>query len=301
MSQFCENVMYENEKLKILDDLEKIYLTIFNYLNKNQEVNYLKILIKDKNKITELFKSFDGEEKNYCTRLNFCQNSSTEVLFEIFFLTENEKILIDNNLINIKLCLQIFSQSLYTKFMEMSIHKLSLIDQTTGLHNRRYLDNYSTNFLSIANREQKKIAFLKINIDQFKAVIDEFNYSIGDLVLKSLANSLKENIRTSDLLIKMSEDEFLVILMNIVNEENATMVATKLINNFADEKIVVNEDTNHTLSKTICIGICMFPDDASNVDELIRKSDIALYEAKNRGRSKVFVYNDDDTNAINFF
>lgn len=301
MSQFCENVMYENEKLKILDDLEKIYLTIFNYLNKNQEINYLKISIKNNDKTTTIFKSFDTDEKNYCTKLSFIQNSSLEVIFEIYSLTEEEQIIIENNLNNIKLCLQIFSQSLYNKYMETSIHKLSLIDNVTGLYNRRYLDNYAENFLSIANREQKNIAFLKINIDQFKAVIDEFNYSIGDLVLKSLGNSLKNNIRTSDLLIKMSEDEFLVILMNIVNEENATIVARKLINNFANEKIVIDEDKKQTLSKSICIGICMFPNDASNLEELIRKSDIALYEAKNRGRSKVVVYTQEEANTINFF
>ena len=70
--------------------------------------------------------------------------------------------------------------------------------------------------MSLSNREQKKIAFVKVGIDQFRAVIDEFDYEIGDKVLKVLAKTLKESVRESDLVIKISDDEFLVILLNIV-------------------------------------------------------------------------------------
>ena len=61
------------------------------------------------------------------------------------------------------------------------------------------MDNYAHNLLSISNREQKKNPFVKVGIDQFKAVIDEFDYEVGDKVLKSLANTLKANYRDSDL------------------------------------------------------------------------------------------------------
>ena len=199
------------------------------------------------------------------------------------------------------MALQIFSQSLFNKYMEKILKETSLVDHLTGSYNRSYLDNYAHNLLSISNREQKKIAFVKVGIDQFKAVIDEFDYEVGDKVLKSLANTLKATIRDSDLVVKISNDEFLVILLNIINESNAIIISEKLIDNFSKEKIIVNNETKQALMKTICSGISIYPDNATSIEEIIKKSDIALYEAKNRGRSQVYLFNEDDTNKIDFF
>ena len=176
-----------------------------------------------------------------------------------------------------------------------------MVDHLTGSYNRSYLDNYAHNLLSTSNREQKKIAFVKVGIDQFKAVIDEFDYEVGDKVLKSLANTLKATIRDSDLVVKISNDEFLVILLNIINESNAIIISEKLIDNFSKEKIIVNNETKQALMKTICSGISIYPDNATSIEEIIKKSDIALYEAKNRGRSQVYLFSEDDTNKIDFF
>ena len=63
----------------------------------------------------------------------------------------------------------------------------------------------------------------------------------------------------------------------------------------------MNEQTNQTLMKTICCGICIYPDNASTLDEVIKKSDVALYEARNRGRSQYYLYDEDETNKIDFF
>lgn len=130
------------------------------------------------------------------------------------------------------MALQVFSQSLYSKYIEKAINNLTLIDPITGSYNRNYLNNYVRNLLSLSTREEKKIAFVKIGIDQFKAVIDEFDYEMGDKVLKALADSLKNSLRESDIVIKISNDEFLVILLNILSDTNAVMIAEKLISNF---------------------------------------------------------------------
>ena len=92
------------------------------------------------------------------------------------------------------MALQVFSQSLYSKYIEKAINNLTLIDPITGSYNRNYLNNYVRNLLSLSTREEKKIAFVKIGIDQFKAVIDEFDYEMGDKVLKALADSLKNSL-----------------------------------------------------------------------------------------------------------
>jgi two-component system, cell cycle response regulator len=300
MNLSCEKIILENEKLK-LTDLEKSCLNIYEYLKLHHHVNFLSIDIKKNDLLENIFTHNNGDLKYLTNTLSFKENSTTDIIFN--FLSENEENfeIIKNDLKTIKMSLQIFSQSLFNKYMERILKEISLVDHLTGSYNRSYLDNYAHNLLSISNREQKKIAFIKVGIDQFKAVIDEFDYEVGDKVLKSLANSLKESIRDSDLVVKISNDEFLVILLNIINESNAIIISEKLIDNFSKEKIIVNNETKQALMKTICSGISIYPDNATSIEEIIKKSDIALYEAKNRGRSQVYLFSEDDTNKIDFF
>ncbi|MBP6712908.1 MAG: GGDEF domain-containing protein [Aliarcobacter sp.] len=300
MNLSCEKIILENEKLK-LTDLEKSCLNIYEYLKLHHHVDFLSIDIK-KNDLLENIFSHDNGPLNYLINtLSFKENASTDIIFSFLSKDKENFEVIKNDLKTIKMSLQIFSQSLFNKYMEKILKEISLVDHLTGSYNRSYLDNYAHNLLSISNREQKKIAFIKVGIDQFKAVIDEFDYEVGDKVLKSLANSLKESIRDSDLVVKISNDEFLVILLNIINESNAIIISEKLIDNFSKEKIIVNNETKQALMKTICSGISIYPDNATSIEEIIKKSDIALYEAKNRGRSQVYLFSEDDTNKIDFF
>lgn len=296
MVRICEKIVKDNDKLKLLSTLDEIYKHIFSYINDNFEVCELKILINTKDTNNILYNTSENNEYEYKNELKFTQSSTTSITF---FLSSKE--LIKEKFAELKLTLQAFSQTLYNKYLESSISRLSLIDGVTGLHNRLYLDNYSENILNIANREQKKIGFLKISINQFKAVIDEFDYSVGDKVLKALGDVLTHTVRSSDIVLRIEGDEFLVILMNVINEDNAIMISEKLINNFSEEKVIVNKETNQTLMKSICVGVSLFPDDASNIDEIIKQSDIALYEAKNLGRSKVYKYTEEEANTIDFF
>jgi two-component system, cell cycle response regulator len=300
MNFSCETIINENEKLK-LTDLDKSCLNIFDYLKLHHNINCLQIDIKKNDNIQNLFLCAEKREDYLVNTLEFKQNCDTVIIFH--FLSENQDDFesVKTHLDAIKMSLLIFSQSLFTKFMEKTLNEMSLIDHLTGSYNRCYLDNYAGNLLSISNREQKKIAFIKVGIDQFRAVIDEFDYEVGDKVLKVLANTLKESVRESDLVIKISDDEFLVILQNIINENNAILISQKLINNFSKKEVVINEQTKQTLMKTICGGISIYPDNATTVDEIIKKSDIALYEARNRGRSQVFMFSEEDTNKIDFF
>jgi two-component system, cell cycle response regulator len=300
MNLSCEKIILENEKLK-LTDLEKSCLNIYEYLKLHHHVNFLSIDIKKNDLLENIFSHDNGPLEYLINTLSFKENASTDIIFSFLSKDKENFEVIKNDLKTIKMSLQIFSQSLFNKYMEKILKEISLVDHLTGSYNRSYLDNYAHNLLSISNREQKKIAFIKVGIDQFKAVIDEFDYEVGDKVLKSLANSLKESIRDSDLVVKISNDEFLVILLNIINESNAIIISEKLINNFSKEKIIINKQTKQALMKTICSGISIYPDNATSIEEIIKKSDIALYEAKNRGRSQVYLFNENDTNKIDFF
>ena len=300
MNLSCEKIISENEKLK-LTDLEKSCVNIYEYLKLHHHVNFLSIDIRKNDLIENIFAHNNGDIKYFTNTLSFKENTFTDIIFNFLSETIENFEIIKNDLKTINMALQIFSQSLFNKYMEKILKETSLVDHLTGSYNRSYLDNYAHNLLSISNREQKKIAFVKVGIDQFKAVIDEFDYEVGDKVLKSLANTLKATIRDSDLVVKISNDEFLVILLNIINESNAIIISEKLIDNFSKEKIIVNNETKQALMKTICSGISIYPDNATSIEEIIKKSDIALYEAKNRGRSQVYLFNEDDTNKIDFF
>jgi diguanylate cyclase (GGDEF)-like protein len=300
MNLSCETIIRENEKLK-LSDLEKSCLNIYDYLKLHHHVNLLIINIKKNDLLENIFTQECSDFDYLINTLSFKQNINTDISFHFLSKDEKDFEIIKNDLPRIEMSLQIFSQSLFNKYMERELNKVSLIDQVTGSYNRSYLDNYAQSLLSLSNREQKKIAFIKVGIDQFKAVIDEFDYEIGDKVLKSLAKTLKDSVRESDIVIKISNDEFLVILLNIINESNATIISQKLISNFSKEKVLVNEETKQYLMKTICSGISIYPDNATSIDEIIKKSDIALYEARNRGRNQVYLFSEDDTNKIDFF
>ena len=300
MNFSCETIINENEKLK-LTDLEKSCLNIFDYLKLHHHINFLQIDIKKNDDIQNLFLCTNKNEDYLVNTLEFQQNCDTTIIFHFLSKDEEDYESVKSHLDAIQMSLLIFSQSLFNKYMEKTLNEMSLVDHLTGSYNRCYLDNYATNLLSLSNREQKKIAFVKVGIDQFKAVIDEFDYEVGDKVLKALAKTLKESVRESDLVIKISNDEFLVILLNIINENNAILISQKLINNFSKKEVVINEQTKQTLMKTICGGISIYPDNATTVDEIIKKSDIALYEARNRGRSQVFMFSEEDTNKIDFF
>lgn len=301
MNKTCEDIIKKNEELKLLSSLNDIYLSIFNHLKKEYNISQLEILLKTIDGTDSLFKSETNIFDKFLNNLKYIENDSTQIYFVIYSNTKEDNDLLIKEFPKLKLSLEFFSSTLYNKYLEKSIHELSIVDSVTGAFNRSYLDVYVDNILSISNREQKKVGFLKIGIDSFKAVVDEFDYSIGDKVLIELTSTLKESVRISDIVIKMSEDEFLVILLNVINEDNATIVSEKLINNFSNRKVIVNKNTDQTLMKTICVGMSIFPDDASNIDDAIKKADVALYEARNTGINTCYKYSEENTNSIDFF
>ena len=300
MNKSCEEVLAKSQELRLLG-LEDYSLNIFNYLNTNYQINFLKIYIKKQKDIENLFDNSQENENYLFNTLKFKQNNEYEVIFSLLFTTQKEFEDIKNRQDFIKLALEIFSQSLFSKYLEKVIEDISIIDTLTGNYNRHYLYHYIEPLFSLSNRKQEKIAFLRISIDHFKAVIDEFNYKVGDKVIKVLSKTIKSSIRDSDTVIRMTNDGHLIILPNITNSDNAVLVANKLIDKFSKEKIIVNENTKQTLMKTICVGITIYPDDGIDIDTIIRKSDIALYEAKNMGRSTVFVFNEEETNKVELF
>ncbi len=178
------------------------------------------------------------------------------------------------------------------------IESLSL-DSVTKVYNRHYLIENLNKQINLSKKNYNYIYFLMIGVDHFKAIIDEFDHDIGDQVLVELAKVIHTNISEFDMVARLSGDEFLISMLNSNKEADILRISKNIINDFSKIKVVVNEE-GQTLQKTICIGIDVFNTNDKNdsIDKTIKNADIALYEAKNKGRSEFFNYkdlNDEDT------
>jgi len=181
------------------------------------------------------------------------------------------------------------------------IKENSFVDDITGLPNRRFLIRHLGTLFEIAKREGFKIALLKVDVDRFKAILEEFNYNVGNEVLKKVAKVLQNNISKTDIVTKFEGNSFLVCMEDIKDKEEAAAFSQKVIDEFAQEYVVVNADTSQKLFKTICIGIVMYPDEGESFDDLFRNCDIALDEAKNNGRSSFKFYENEQNCTIALF
>lgn len=167
------------------------------------------------------------------------------------------------------------------------------LDSVTNVYNRHYLIENLNKQLLLSKREYSKIYFLMVGVDHFKAVIDEFDHDIADQVLVELAKVIHTNISEFDMVARLSGDEFLISVLSQKSEEEVKTLASKIIESFAKVEVPVN-DKGHVLKKTICIGIDLYDSfkEDDTIDKTIKNSDIALYEAKNKGRSQSFNYSD---------
>ncbi len=153
-------------------------------------------------------------------------------------------------------------------------------DALTGIGNRALFKLRMADALKQSRRNASAIGLMLIDIDHFKTVNDQYGHAIGDLLLIKMASELKSLSRESDTVIRLGGDEFAIILTNLENQYNASTISKKVLSLF-DEPILFD---THEIKISVSIGIASFPDDAQDYDELLRKADMALYEAKRKGR-----------------
>ena len=169
----------------------------------------------------------------------------------------------------------------------------SSLDSVTNVYNRNYLIENLTKHLKLSKNNQNEIYFLMIGIDHFKAVIDEFDYDVADKVLIELAKVIHSNINEFDMVGRLNGDEFLVTILSSSNEYQVEEIARKIIFDFSEVNVIVKEETNQILKKTICIGLETYKvGSEETITECIKNTDIALYEAKNKGRSQLFKFSE---------
>ena len=180
-------------------------------------------------------------------------------------------------------------QRLQEKEMQ-TLYNLAHYDTLTGIQNRFLFEENLNKALKRAKRMNYEVIFFFIDIDDFKRINDTYGHAAGDKVLKSVVKNIKEVIREEDIFGRISGDEF-ALIMEITSNKNcdANKVAKKIID--ALSKNIEFDGQNIKMSCSI--GISCFPQDATTAKDLFKKADIAMYDAKNRGKSAYSYYQDE--------
>lgn len=169
-----------------------------------------------------------------------------------------------------------------TKRLMSSLRESALIDPLTGLHNRRYLQEYTENIVAGVLRRGKAIGLIMCDLDYFKQVNDTHGHNAGDLVLKETSKVIQQSVRESDIVIRFGGEEFLAVLLDISDGESM-QIAEKIRLNI--EQLLIKLPTG-VIQKTISAGLSEFPADTDTLWSCIKYADVALYRAKAEGRNK---------------
>lgn len=154
-------------------------------------------------------------------------------------------------------------------------------DALTSLPSRLYLQSRLPRLLTRAARKERTLALMHINIDHFKHINDSRGHGIGDVLLRVVAGRLKRAVASRDLVARMGGDEFAVITHEVGDRAGAESLARRL----RDILSAPVEAKDAPMSVTVSMGISMFPEDGHDPQTLLKHADIALHQAKDRGRN----------------
>jgi len=153
-------------------------------------------------------------------------------------------------------------------------------DFLTGLPNRMLLNDRVGQAIAFAQRHEKQVAVLFLDLDGFKHINDSLGHSTGDKLLKSIARRLVECVRGADTVSRQGGDEFVVLLSELEQSEDAVHTARRMLQVVAEAHSI----DQHDLHVTTSIGVSVYPDDGLDAETLIKNADTAMYQAKENGR-----------------
>ena len=166
-----------------------------------------------------------------------------------------------------------------TRTLEKELTHSAQHDFLTGLPNRTLLKDRVSQAISLARRQKCHAAVLFLDLDGFKHINDSLGHLIGDKVLQSVAKRLMNCVRSPDSVIRQGGDEFVVILQELKNPEDAVITVARLLKSVAD----VHSIDDHKISVTTSIGVSVYPGDGQDPETLVENADTAMYHAKKNG------------------
>ncbi|ADI83323.1 putative bifunctional diguanylate cyclase/phosphodiesterase [Geobacter sulfurreducens] len=163
-------------------------------------------------------------------------------------------------------------------------------DPLTGLPNRNLLQDRLGQALALESfRRRNPIGVMFLDLDNFKKINDTLGHTVGDMLLKAVANRLRNCVRGGDTVSRLGGDEYILILPNVKEMHDVTTVAKKLLGVFSTPFLLMG----HELYITASIGITLFPSDGDTVDALLKNADAAMYHAKEQGKNNYQFYSEE--------
>ncbi|MFW2585513.1 GGDEF domain-containing protein [Aliarcobacter butzleri] len=291
-----ESIFNFYEQLQYATNIKQVAEDIFIWLNKDFDVNNLIFSLFDINKSIKEDILIKGKEFYLDDDLShfFIVNTHTNLNATVSFCAtsqEHSKFL-EEKYQTIEAAFSQVSPIIQNSILKKNFIDSLSLDSVTNVYTRDYLIKMLSERIRLLESEQNEMYLLMIGIDRFKAIIDEFNYEIGDKVLIELARVIHSNISEFDMVGRLNADMFLVSL-NDCNEIQACNIAKKIISDFSEINILVNKRSGQTLKKTICIGLERYlPNYKISLDDSIKNANTALYEARNKGRGQFFKFSD---------
>ena len=309
---------------RLHDIVDEVHINeVKNIIYKLTQINLFKHSIEDNLSIQILYEKIAKELKKEfsieCFKLSLISDNNEEEIFYEQGLLEDDnyaytskvsnesimKITVPNNNLSDydKLTLNSYFKEtmnlIYIQYILLELKNSALIDPQTKLENRISFNLEMKTLIPLALREKMNLGALLINIDRFQAVNDEHGDEFGDRFLKLYADTIKYNIRSSDIAVRFGGAEFLVLLVNVDTEERTIVLANKLREKLAETYLL--SPNNDKFKKTVCIGVSMFPEDSTDINVIVKNAETALICAQDIGRNNVFRFQKEQENFIELF
>ena len=159
------------------------------------------------------------------------------------------------------------------------LQKIARYDSLTGLSNRNFFYEQLDKLIERVRRENKLMAVMFLDLDNFKPVNDEHGHSVGDLLLQSVAKRITSCLRKNDIAARLGGDEFIIAYDTSGNEESLAIAAQRIIEVISDVYILSGQELKISAS----IGVSVYPKDGVDMDVLIKNADTAMYSTKEDG------------------
>ncbi|WP_460841957.1 sensor domain-containing protein [Noviherbaspirillum agri] len=169
---------------------------------------------------------------------------------------------------------------------EAQLRHLAHHDSLTGLPNRHFLFDLAAEVFPKVTAEATTVAAFFIDLDGFKKVNDALGHAVGDELLRAAAMRLKNAVRKDDILVRLGGDEFMLLARNLSDMQIAEDIAQQIVDSVRAPFLL----QGHELNISASIGIALYPFDGEDIDTLMKKADIAMYQAKSAGRDQFRVY-----------